>query len=47
MWFLFVEIFFLITISFFLGAGLTALALRIFLRGSDNQVGNSTGEVAS
>ena len=46
MWFLFVEIFFLITLSFFLGAGITVLALRILLRGTDNQT-TSTGEVAS
>ncbi len=44
MWFLFVEIFFLITLSFFAGSGITALALRIFLRGTDNQI-NPTGEV--
>jgi hypothetical protein len=44
MWFLFVEIFFLITLSFFLGAGLTAAALRIFLKSADNTT-NPTGEV--
>ncbi len=44
MWFLFVEIFFLITISFFVGAGLTAVALRIFLKSTDNE-SNPTGEV--
>ena len=46
MWFLFVEIFFLITLSFLLGAGVTALALRIFLKSSDKET-NSTGEVTS
>lgn len=46
MWFLFVEIFFLITLSFFVGAGLTALALRLFLRGIDNGT-DSTAEVTS
>jgi hypothetical protein len=46
MWFLFVEIFFLITMSFFLGAGVTALALRILLRGSDKEA-TSAGEVAT
>jgi hypothetical protein len=44
MWFLFVEIFFLITLSFFAGAGLTALALRIVLRSVDTK-SNPTGEV--
>ena len=38
------EIFFLVTTSFFLGAGVTALALRIFLRSSDNEA-DSAGEV--
>jgi len=46
MWFLFVEIFFLITLSFFLGAGVTALVLRIVLRSTDNET-TSTGEVTS
>ena len=46
MWFLFVEIFFLITLSFFLGAGVTALALRIFLRTTDNDA-QSVSEVSS
>lgn len=46
MWFLFVEIFFLIALSFCVGAGVTALALRILLRSSDNAA-NNTGEVAS
>lgn len=46
MWFLFVEIFFLITLSFFVGAGLTALALRLFLGSVDNET-NPTGEVTS
>ena len=46
MWFLFVEIFFLIALSFFLGSGLTALALRILLRSADNPT-DSTAEVAS
>jgi hypothetical protein len=46
MWFLFVEIFFLITLSFFLGAGVTALALRIVLRSTDKST-TSTGEVTS
>ena len=46
MWFLFVEIFFLISLSFLLGAGVTALGLRIFLRGSDNDT-NRTSEVTS
>ena len=46
MWFLFVEIFFLISLSFLLGAGITSLALRMFLRGTDNG-SDSTGEVAS
>ena len=46
MWFLFVEIFFLITLSFFVGAGVTALALRTFLRSTDNGT-TSTSEVAS
>lgn len=44
MWFLFVEIFVLITTSFFLGAGVTALVLRMFLRGSDNEA-DTAGEV--
>jgi hypothetical protein len=46
MWFLFVEIFFLIALSFFVGAGLTALALRIVLRTADNEA-PSTSEVTS
>ena len=46
MWFLFVEIFFLITLSFFAGAGVTALALRIVLRNADNET-TSTSEVTS
>ena len=46
MWFLFVEIFFLITLSFLLGAGVTALALRIVLKSSDKET-NPTGEVTS
>ncbi len=46
MWFLFVEIFFLITLSFVAGAGLTALALRIVLRSTDNET-TSTSEVTS
>lgn len=37
MWFLFVEIFFLIALSFFLGGGVTTLAVRILLRGTDNE----------
>lgn len=44
MWFLFVEVFFLIATSFFLGAAVTSLALRIFLRSSDNQA-DSASEV--
>ncbi len=46
MWFLFVEIFFLITLSFFVGGGVVALAVRILLRTADGRT-NSTGEVAS
>jgi len=46
MWFLFVEIFFLITLSFFAGAAITALALRIVLRTADNQT-TSNSEVTS
>ena len=46
MWFLFVEVFFLISLSFLLGAGVAALALRIFLRGTDNET-KGTGEVTS
>jgi hypothetical protein len=46
MWFLFVEIFFLITLSFFVGAGVAALALRIVLRGTDKET-TSTSEVTS
>jgi hypothetical protein len=43
MWFLFVEIFFLITLSFLLGAGVTAVALRIFLKSADKT--DSSSEV--
>jgi hypothetical protein len=46
MWFLFVEIFFLITLSFLAGAGVTALALRVVLRTAGNEK-TSTSEVAS
>lgn len=46
MWFLFVEIFFLISVSFLLGSAITTLALRMFLRGSDNDT-KGTGEVTS
>ena len=46
MWFLFVEIFFLVTLSFFAGAGVTAVALRIVLRTTDNET-TSTSEVTS
>ena len=42
MWFLLVEIFVLITVSFFAGAGLTALSLRMLLRGADNEVGGAS-----
>jgi hypothetical protein len=45
-WFLFVEILFLITLSFFAGAGVTALALRTVLGTTDNKT-TSTSEVAS
>lgn len=38
MWFLFLEILVLITVSFFAGAGVTALSLRMLLPGSDNEV---------
>lgn len=37
MWFLFVEIFFLIALAFFVGAGVTAVALRLLVRGADNE----------
>ena len=36
MWFLFLEIFLLITLSFAAGAGLTALGLRLFFKTPDN-----------
>jgi len=43
MWFLLVEIFVLITVSFFAGAGLTALSLRMLLPGSDNELPETEG----
>jgi hypothetical protein len=46
MWFLFVEIFFLISISFALGAGLTALVLRLVLRAAETEA-EDAGEVTS
>lgn len=43
MWFLLVEILVLITLSFFAGAGLTALALRMLLPGTDNELPKTEG----
>ncbi len=43
MWFLLVEIFVLITVSFFAGAGLTALSLRMLLPGADNELPETEG----
>ena len=37
MWFLFVEIFALMAISFAFGAAVTALALRVFLKTSETE----------
>ena len=48
MWFLFFEIFFLIGISFLVGSGVTALALRMLLPAADNRPQpDATAEVTS
>jgi hypothetical protein len=46
MWFLFVEIFVLVAISFFIGAGLTHVALRIFLKTTDKPTPDEQGVTA-
>ena len=48
MWFLFFEIFFLIGLSFLLGSGATALALRMLLPAADDRPRpDATAEVTS
>jgi hypothetical protein len=46
MWFLFFEICFLIGLSFLIGSGATALALRMLLPATDND-GPRTGDVTA
>jgi hypothetical protein len=49
MWFLFVEIFLLIAVSFLVGSGATVLALRMVLPATDNKpsVDGATSEVGA
>jgi hypothetical protein len=42
-WFLFVEIFVLVAISFLVGAGITSLALRMFLKTTDSPAPDAEG----
>jgi hypothetical protein len=46
MWFLFVEIFFLLVVSFGIGAGLTLLGLKTLLRAADGHASDA-GRVVS
>ncbi len=43
MWFLLLEIFLLITVSFFAGAGVTALSLRMLFPAADNEGPETSG----
>ena len=49
MWFLFFEIFFLLGLSFLIGSGVTALALRMLLPSADHRSrpADATTEVTS